>query len=141
MRAGSRSRELCRTLKQPLRPARPRPREAKRGQAPCRARCREDLRSGFAVAWVTSTPQDIFFRRAAGTIAVTRQPLLRPVELGSVDPLAVHGRAARWKHGSSSKVLIGTHPAQTVSVGISVCISSLVERSRSPIMLARARYI
>src|SRR5215475_11832347 len=37
-------------LKQPLRPPPRRPREAKRGQVPCRARRHPDLRSGFAVA-------------------------------------------------------------------------------------------
>src|SRR5262245_63681831 len=37
--------------KQSLRPPPRRPREAKRGQVPCRARRHGDLRSGFAVAW------------------------------------------------------------------------------------------
>src|SRR5262245_6714435 len=37
--------------KQSLRPPPRPPREAKRGQVPCRARRHGDLRSGFAVAW------------------------------------------------------------------------------------------
>src|SRR5262249_34209967 len=49
-------RELCRMLKQPLRSPRPRPREAKRGQVPCRARRHGDLQSDFVVAWVRSMP-------------------------------------------------------------------------------------
>src|SRR5215475_711218 len=43
-------------LKQPLRPPPRQPREAKRGQVPCRARRHPDLRLGFAVAWIRSTP-------------------------------------------------------------------------------------
>src|SRR5262249_32179763 len=43
-------------LKQPLRPPPRQPREAKRGQVPCRARRHPDLRLGFAAAWIRSTP-------------------------------------------------------------------------------------
>src|SRR5215831_6630855 len=95
-------------LKQPLRPPPRRPREAKRGQVPCRA-SHPDLRLGFAVAWIRSTP----------SLSSQRWPLVSSDRLNGPSNRLV--RLPLTKQHRTTPLLIGAlacHHAITCGLGL-----------------------